>query len=180
MESTSHNPSETAILQSKLGDNMNTDTLIKQLQKSNLYAECECGEEFKLSEAIMFDGIGKLPEAAEELRKQLTDELAERMEALKKRKFSADEGAEKKAIEVGVGKCLEKIMPACKGFTTPLSECRPLFEPIDMVLFNGMSVGKIESLTFMEIKTGASRLSAHQKMIRDAINDKEVSFRWYK
>ena len=107
-------------------------------------------------------------------------ELNDRLEQLKKRKISADVGAEKKAIEVGVGKCLEKIMPACKGFCTPLADCRPLFEPIDMILFNGLTAGKVESITFMEIKTGASRLNTHQRRIRDAIADQEVSFRWYK
>jgi len=37
---------------------MNADDLIKQLKSSNLYAECLCGEEFKLSSAILFDGLG--------------------------------------------------------------------------------------------------------------------------
>ena len=159
---------------------MKPQSLIKQLQDSNLYAECQCGGEFKLSEATLFDGTGKFPEVAEEIRKGHIQELKERMEQLKKRKISADVGAEKKAIEVGVGKCLEKIIPACKGFRTPLADCRPLFEPIDMILFNGLTAGKVDSITFMEIKTGASRLNTHQRRIRDAIADGDISFRWYK
>jgi len=158
---------------------MDSKSVIGQLQKSDLYAECPCGREFKLSAAILFDGTGKFPEAAEEIKLDWIDSLNLRLEELKKRKISADKGAEKKAIEVGVGKCLEKIMPACKGFCTPLSDCRPLFEPIDMIVFNGLTSGKINSLTFMEIKTGASRLNKHQRLIRDAIADRDVSFGWY-
>lgn len=158
---------------------MDVSYLIKELKNSNIRAECDCGEEFRLSDATLFDGTGKFPEDADLIKKDLLSELADRIEALKKMKISADEGAEKKAIEVGVGKCLEKIMPACKGFSTPLIECRPLFEPIDMILFNGLATGKVNSITFMEVKTGAGRLNQHQRKIRDAINDKSVSFRWY-
>lgn len=159
---------------------MKSLALIKQLQESGLYAECPFGGEFKLSESVLFDGTGDFPEPAAEIRDELLNELKERRDLLKQRKIKADVGAEKKAIEVGVGKCLEKIMPACKGFCSPLSECRPLFEPIDMILFNGLDSGKVNSLTFMEVKTGAARLNKHQRRIRDAINDEDVGFRWYK
>jgi hypothetical protein len=44
--------------------NVDTGQLIKKLKTSNLYAECPCGEEFKLSEAILFDGAKPFPEEA--------------------------------------------------------------------------------------------------------------------
>jgi len=40
---------------------MNTVELIKKLKQSNLWAECPCGEEFKLSDAILFDGTKPFP-----------------------------------------------------------------------------------------------------------------------
>lgn len=84
----------------------------------------------------MFDGAGQFPKEAEDIQKQLLAELDERDKKLQIKMASANEGAEKKSFDVGIGKCLEKILPACKGFCTPLAECRPLYEPIDMVLFN--------------------------------------------
>jgi predicted Holliday junction resolvase-like endonuclease len=159
---------------------MNTVNVIKDLRKSNLYAECPCGESFLLKDALLFDGTLPFPAEALPARDILTEELKERILELKKRHISADAGAEKKAIEVGVGKCLEKIVPACRDFTIPLADCRPLFEPIDLLAFNGLTGGRITSLTFLEIKTGDAKLNKHQKKVKEAVEDKDVSVRWYK
>ena len=43
---------------------MNTAELIQQLKQSSLYAECLCGGEFKLSDAILFDGTKPFPPKA--------------------------------------------------------------------------------------------------------------------
>jgi predicted Holliday junction resolvase-like endonuclease len=150
--------------------------LINQLKASKLYAECkECGEEFPLSKAVLFDGLGDFPESAELKRKQMLEELQAKLEELKKRKVSAGPGAEKKAIEVGIGKIIEKVMPAYQNFGMPISDCRPLFEPIDMIIFNGLSATSVRSITFMEIKTGKSRLNEHQKLVKEAVSDGKVS-----
>ncbi|MCX8175473.1 MAG: hypothetical protein N3E51_04685 [Candidatus Micrarchaeota archaeon] len=153
------------------------DKLINELKRSNLVAECPCGESFLLKDAILFDGKGALPKEAAEIKEALLLQLKERENELKKRKISADKGAEKKAMEVGIGKVMEKILPTCADFNIPICDCRPLFEPIDMLVFNGLSAGKIESITFMEIKTGASRLNTHQKAIKDAIEEKKVAYK---
>jgi len=150
--------------------------LINQLKVSKLYAECkECGEEFPLSKAVLFDGLGDFPEPAELKRKQMLEELQAKLDELKKRKVSAGPGAEKKAIEVGIGKIIEKVMPAYQNFGMPISDCRPLFEPIDMIIFNGLSAMSVQSITFMEIKTGKSRLNEHQKLVKEAVSDGKVS-----
>ena len=155
---------------------MNILNLISQLKASKLYAECkECGEEFPLSRAVLFDGLGDFPEPAELRKKEMLEELQAKLDELKKRKVSAGPGAEKKAIEVGIGKIIEKVMPAYKNFGMPISDCRPLFEPIDMILFNGLSTASIQSITFMEIKTGKSRLNEHQKLVKEAVSDGKVS-----
>jgi len=150
--------------------------LINQLKVSKLYAECkECGEEFPLSKAVLFDGLGDFPEPAELKRKQMLEELQAKLDELKKRKVSAGPGAEKKAIEVGIGKIIEKVMPAYQNFGMPISDCRPLFEPIDMIIFNGLSATSVQSITFMEIKTGKSRLNERQKLVKEAVSDGKVS-----
>lgn len=155
---------------------MNILKLIDQLKASKLSAECtQCGEEFPLSKAVLFDGLGEFPEPAELRRKEMLVELQAKLDELKKRKVSAGPGAEKKAIEVGIGKIIEKVMPAYQNFGLPISDCRPLFEPIDMIIFNGMSTASIQSITFMEVKTGNSRLNEHQRLVKEAVSEGKVS-----
>jgi predicted Holliday junction resolvase-like endonuclease len=157
---------------------MSLGTIIKELKTLNLYAECtHCGEEFELSKATLFDGRGTFPASALKKRDELLGDLKTRLEELRKRKISAQVGAEKKAMEVGIGKILEKIIPAYRDFKVPISDCRPLFEPIDLLVFNGMSKSKVDSVTFMEIKTGKAQLAKHERMVRDAIKDKKVAFK---
>ena len=81
---------------------------------------------------------------------------------------------------VNIGKNLEKILPTLKDFTWELSDCRFIGDPLDMITFNGLSSNKIDSISFIEVKSGAARLNSHQKMIRDAINDKKVSYKEFK
>jgi len=129
-----------------------------------------------LSKAILFDGLGDFPEPVEERRREMLEELKARLEALRKRKVSAGPGAEKKTMEVGIGKIIERIVPTYRGFDMPACDCRPLFDPIDMIVFNGLSIANLESITFMEIKTGQSKLSKHQQLVREAVVEHKVGF----
>jgi predicted Holliday junction resolvase-like endonuclease len=157
---------------------MNTEKFIKNLRMSSLVALCPlCGEEFKLSDALLFDGMGKFPKTAEEKRLLLLHELSEREKELKKRKISVDVKAEKKAIEVGFGKIIEKFIPAYKDLELQFCECRPLYEPIDVIVFDGLLKRKVDLITFLEIKSGSSRLNRHQRIIRDAILDGKVDLK---
>ena len=157
---------------------MNIQQLIKNLKASDLIAQCPlCNEEFNLYDALIFDGLGKFPEPAEERRLLLTQEFNERQKELEKRKLSADVQAEKKAIEVGFGKIIEKFIPAYKNLKLQFCECRPLYEPIDLIVFNGLLKAKVDFITFLEIKSGESRLNRHQRMIRDAITNGKVDLK---
>jgi predicted Holliday junction resolvase-like endonuclease len=149
--------------------------LIRSLQQSKLSAGCpHCGDEFKLAESILFDGTKKFPREAEKIRQEWEKNLDKELELLKKRQIRADEGAEKKAIEVGVGKIIEKVLPAYKNFKLPLADCRFLAEPIDMIVFEGASENKIIHITFLDIKTGNAALNKHQRQIHDAVKDHQV------
>jgi predicted Holliday junction resolvase-like endonuclease len=59
------------------------------------------------------------------------------------------------------------------------ADCRFLAEPIDMMVFNGLSENKIDKISFVEIKTGASPLNTHQRRVRDAITDHNVKWRTF-
>jgi len=151
---------------------------IRNLQKAKLFAECpRCGEEFSLSRALLFDGTKKFPEKAEEIRSDLQKELDDRLSDLVERRKRARTKSEKTAISVGIGKIIEKILPAHKNFNLIPADCRFIGEPIDMIVFDGVSENKIKQITFMDVKTGHASLNTHQKRVRDAINDHKVKWR---
>jgi len=159
---------------------MNTVELIKKLKQSNLWAECPCGEEFKLSDAILFDGTKPFPSEVLQIKQMYLDSLKEREDGLKKQKKLATEKALITAKSVNIGKNLEKILPTLNNFKWELPDCRFLSDPIDLITFNGLAINKIKSISFIEVKSGRARLNKHQKMIKEAIEDKKISYKVFK
>lgn len=157
-----------------------TEQLIKKLKASNLYAECICGGEFKLSESIIFDGTKPFPKEALDAQRNLKAELKRKEDNLKKRRKLATEKAEITSKSVNIGKFLEKVLPTMKDFKWKLADCRVLGDPIDLLTFNGFSIGSVDSVSFIEVKSGAARLNKRQKAIKDAIEDKKVSYKVFK
>jgi len=156
----------------------NVSELIQSLKRSKLIAECpHCEGEFQLSKSLLFDGRKKFPVKAEEIRLDMQKELEERISDLKELQKRAHTSSERAAISVGVGKNIEQMLPAHKNFNLITADCRFLGEPIDIILFDGVSEDKIKRITFMDVKTGNASLNDHQKMIRDAINDHDVGWR---
>ena len=157
---------------------MTKEDLIRQLSSADLFAECpHCHQEFKLGEALLFDGLKTFPKQAKEIQSRLKEDLVSQKEELKIRKVRVDVGTEQVAKAVGFGTILEKIAPAHKDFGIPLYDCRPLFEPVDIIAFNGLGSGKIESITFCEIKTGKARLNPRERMVKEAVEDGRVDYR---
>lgn len=138
-----------------------------------------------MAKAVIFDTAADPPEDAAKVIEQELQETKDRSQQvrdesaeLRRRKHSATDGAEKKAAEVGFGFVAEKLVTGWKDFPHQPIDCRPLFEPIDYVAFDGMTAKrKVDSIAFMDVKTGASRLNKHQRMIRDAIKDGRVGYK---
>ena len=157
---------------------MNTEELIRKLQGSNLFAECpSCGGEFKLSQSLLFDGSKPFPGEAAEKQKEMMEELRARLEELKSRKMRATLRAENTARAVNVGHNLEKVLPTMKDFKWELPDSRFLGNPIDLIVFNGLSANKVTSISFIEVKSGSARLNDHQKSIRDAVQQGKVKYK---
>ena len=159
---------------------METEEIIRQLKNSNLWAESPCGHEFQLSKAILFDGTKPLIKEAMEQKQVLLDELKKREEDLAKQKKNATSKALSTTKAVNIGKNLEKISPTLKNFKWELPDCRFIGDPFDLITFNGLSINNINSISFIEIKSGKARLNAHQKMIKDAIEDKKILYQEFK
>ena len=76
------------------------------------------------------------------------------------------------------GKVTEHIVPYLPGFDLDPKDIRFLGTPIDLIAFKGLngSVEEIE-IVFIEIKTGRSALSAREKAVKKAVEEKKVSWR---
>ena len=58
--------------------------------------------------------------------------------------------------------------------------CRSLFDPIDYVIFEGLTErGRVSKILFTDVKTGAAKLSEKQKEIRSLVQAKKVEFDVY-
>jgi predicted Holliday junction resolvase-like endonuclease len=155
---------------------MHIDQLIKNLKDSKLYAQCPCGEEFAISDTFLFDGTKPFPKEALDAQGALQKALDERKTDLAKQIKQITERTAKTTAAVNIGKSLEKILPVAKDFKWVVPDTKVLGDPIDMLIFNGLSIGKVESLSFVEVKSGTARLNTHQKSIRDALADHKVSY----
>ena len=79
------------------------------------------------------------------------------------------------------GQATEHLAPFIINNSNP-KDYRFLGSPIDYIIFHGLSdvldgeKQSIEKITFLDIKTGKSRLNKSQRKIRDAINNGKVEF----
>jgi predicted Holliday junction resolvase-like endonuclease len=75
-----------------------------------------------------------------------------------------------------LGKTLEKIVPMFPGFGHHPYDVRPIFDPIDFVVFDGYYQGAVTDIVFVEFKTGQSRLNPMQGSIKAAVKGKRIHF----
>src|SRR5271157_2248669 len=131
---------------------------------SGLFAECPCGEEFKLSDAILFDGTKPFPSEALKAQAELLKNLEEREDGLAKKITQVTEKNIVTTRAVNVGNFLELALPTAKDFKWIVPDSKFLGKPIDLLVFNGLSKGKVDSLSFVEVKSGKThRLSDNEK-----------------
>ena len=76
------------------------------------------------------------------------------------------------------GKVTEHIVPYLPGFDLNPKDIRFLGTPIDLIAFKGLndSMEEIE-IIFVEVKTGGSVLSARERAVKKAVEQKRVSWR---
>ncbi len=151
--------------------------IIESLKSQALIAECpRCNREFHLSDALLFDGTEPFPDEAEARRKEYETDLKDMRADLRKKKELAAVRAIATTEAVSIGKMVEHLVPILQGFEFEPADCRTLFEPVDLLVFNGLSRSQVDHLAFMEIKTGGAQLNSHQRRIRNAIKDNRVFY----
>lgn len=78
------------------------------------------------------------------------------------------------------GKFSEQLAPYLPDFDYKPTEVRFIGQPIDFIVFKGMDEKEIEEVVFVEVKSGKSSLSSHERKLRDAIKNKNVKWELYK
>jgi predicted Holliday junction resolvase-like endonuclease len=153
--------------------------IISALEKGRLRAVCpHCEEDFALAHAGLFP-LDDFTDEAEELYKQRLEELKERKRELAEKRKKISETSQRGALAVNIGFILERLAPALKSFGFNRNDCRSLFDPIDYVIFEGLSKGQVNRLIFSDIKTGGARLTKKQRTIRDAVTAGKVEWDVY-
>jgi predicted Holliday junction resolvase-like endonuclease len=81
--------------------------------------------------------------------------------------------SQKKSSEVRTGLIAEQMAPFLEGFPYDPRSAVFLGKPLDFVVFDE------EGIHFVEVKSGNAQLTTKQRMLRDLINDKKVTFEVY-
>jgi len=100
--------------------------------------------------------------------------------ALKKKRKDRPKRVKIVTTSVNIGQIMEKILPATGKFKYNVKDCRALFDPVDYVSFNGLDAQKkVESISFLEVKTGKARLKKNQKSIKRAVEEGNIKLKRY-
>lgn len=78
------------------------------------------------------------------------------------------------------GQFSEQLAPYLPHFKYNPNDCRFIGKPIDMIIFNGLSNGELKDITFLEIKSGDSKINSNQRDLKKVIEDKKVKFEEYR
>ena len=155
--------------------------IIKMLEQRGFYAECPaCEETVKLKDCELFY-LDEFTDSARSVYERLRREQAERATELAGRRKQITSSSQAGAQAVNTGLILERLAPCMGSFRFDRSDCRSLFDPIDYLIFEGLSTkDRVSKILFMEIKTGGSPLKPVQKQVRSLVLSKQVSVTIYK
>ncbi len=155
--------------------------IIRTLEENNFYVECPCcGEPILLKDAGLFY-LDDFSSDAEELYQQKVAECKLREKQLREKRKKISKKSEVSTAAINIGFISERIAPLMKDFSFDRNDCRSLFDPIDYIIFEGLSKkNSVSKILFTEIKTGGARLNPHQKEIRNLVERKKVTWDTYK
>jgi predicted Holliday junction resolvase-like endonuclease len=90
--------------------------------------------------------------------------------------------AEKQRVGIK-GRVSETFAPFLEGFPFKPSECKFIGDPVDYLVFEGLDERDVKKIHLVEIKSGNSKLSKHQKQIQDlidSIDSENITFREFR
>jgi predicted Holliday junction resolvase-like endonuclease len=82
----------------------------------------------------------------------------------------------KQSKAVKGGQIYEQFVPFSKDFLYDPKDCFFLGKPIDYIVFDGLHLGKLKEIIFLEIKTGKSQLNNNEKQVKEIIERKKIKW----
>ena len=160
--------------------------VIKQLLSiPGLKIECpHCEEESAIRQFKLFGMLdAEYPRYAQEIIDAAHMAAMDTLEDIKARKkqllvdkYKKPEKIKYSTESTNFGQIGEQILPSFKDFPYEQPDCRALFKPVDYLVFNKLSrTGKVDSITFVDVKTGGARLTKSQKLIMQCVDTKKVT-----
>jgi predicted Holliday junction resolvase-like endonuclease len=74
------------------------------------------------------------------------------------------------------GQIYEQLVPYLPDFEFNPKDAQFLGRPVDFVVFDGLDEGDLRRIVFVEVKTGASKLTTRERIVRDAIRSGRVEW----
>jgi predicted Holliday junction resolvase-like endonuclease len=74
------------------------------------------------------------------------------------------------------GKVHEQLVPYLPAFPYNPKDVRFLGSPVDLVVFDGLTEGRVRRIVFLEVKTGGSGLTSRERCVRDAVQAGDVEW----
>lgn len=78
------------------------------------------------------------------------------------------------------GQFSEQLAPYLPDFKYNPGDCKFIGKPIDFIVFNGLSDGELKDVTFLEIKSGDSKLNNNQKDLKRVVENGSVNWEEYR
>ncbi|MEK6836955.1 MAG: Holliday junction resolvase-like protein, partial [Nanoarchaeota archaeon] len=66
--------------------------------------------------------------------------------------------------------------PYLPDFPFNPSECKFIGKPVDFIVFHGLDEKNVTGVSFVEVKSGKSRLSETEKSVKSVIENKNVNW----
>jgi predicted Holliday junction resolvase-like endonuclease len=87
----------------------------------------------------------------------------------------ANKVAVKQSRATLLGRMMERLAPCFRKFGHDPRDMRCICDPVDYVLFEGLTLNReVSRITFIEVKSGRSRLTGVQRSIREAVQRRRV------
>ncbi|HEX7336095.1 MAG TPA: Holliday junction resolvase-like protein [Gemmatimonadales bacterium] len=86
------------------------------------------------------------------------------------------EDAVQRSQAITAGKVHEQLIPYLPVFPYNPKDVRFLGSPVDLVVFDGLSEGRLDRIVFVEVKTGGSGLTIRERSVRDVVRAGEIDW----
>ena len=98
-------------------------------------------------------------------------------ESVRQSKEQAVQETLRRSSAIIKGQIGERFAPFVQGFGYEPADARFLGSPVDYVVFDGLTEGRIRAIAFVEVKTGAATLTPYQRQVHEAIKAGRVDWR---